>query len=173
MRSPTARARIVRAPVPFSVPPNTFDAVRLMGAPRDGFGYLAAHLTQMKRRTNTKFDPMSRAAGFGDTDEPLTMAGVLFEPNDTFNIGAGEFTTRQLWIGRACGLRLGHPRRADTRLATRGLCLAAGDHGTAACATFPWHPGVTGCHCSFQRFLPTVFHVAPSSLFHFALCGWR
>ncbi|MEN8800511.1 MAG: OprD family outer membrane porin, partial [Thiogranum sp.] len=53
-----------------------------------GWDYGASHVTQMKRRFSDEFVSMSEAAGFSDTDEPMTLAGFSYNFSDDVNIGA-------------------------------------------------------------------------------------
>ncbi len=67
--------------------PNTFEAYTVIHtAPHWDFG--VSHVTEMKRRFSDEFVSMSEAAGFDDTDEPMTMAGFSYDFNDEVNIGA-------------------------------------------------------------------------------------
>lgn len=67
--------------------PNTFEAYTVVHT-GPGWDYGASHVTQMKRRFSDEFVSMSEAAGFSDTDEPLTLAGFSYNFSDDMNIGA-------------------------------------------------------------------------------------
>jgi hypothetical protein len=67
--------------------PNTFEAYTVVHT-GPGWDYGASHVTQMKRRFSDEFVSMSEAAGFSDTDEPMTLAGFSYNFNDDMNIGA-------------------------------------------------------------------------------------
>ena len=67
--------------------PNTFEAYTVIHT-GPGWDYGASHVTQMKRRFSDEFVSMSEAAGFSDTDEPMTLAGFSYNFSDDTNIGA-------------------------------------------------------------------------------------
>jgi hypothetical protein len=68
--------------------PNTFEAYTLTKRPGDRWAFLASHVVQMKQRQSDDFVSMSEAAGFEDTDEPLSMAEARFDFSDDINVGA-------------------------------------------------------------------------------------
>ena len=68
--------------------PNTFEAYTVTKRPGDRWALLASHVVQMKQRQSDDFVSMSEAAGFEDTDEPLTMAEFRYDFSDDINVGA-------------------------------------------------------------------------------------
>ena len=67
--------------------PNTFEAYTVIHTqPHWDFG--VSHVTKMKRRFSDEFVSMSEAAGFDNTDEPMTMAGASYNITDDLNLGA-------------------------------------------------------------------------------------
>ena len=67
--------------------PNTFLAYGLGGHIIEPLEFTAGHVTHMKRRNSDNFEPMSKAAGLGGTDEPATMAGLRYNFSETINLG--------------------------------------------------------------------------------------
>ena len=67
--------------------PNTFEAYTVLHT-QPGWDFGVSHVTKMKRRFSDEFVSMSEAAGFNNTDEPMTMAGSSYNFNDDVNIGA-------------------------------------------------------------------------------------
>jgi hypothetical protein len=68
--------------------PNTFEAYTLYKRPAEHWAFVLSQVTQMKQRQSDEFIPMSEAAGFEGTDEPLTMAGLRYDFSEDVNIGA-------------------------------------------------------------------------------------
>jgi hypothetical protein len=67
--------------------PNTFEAYTVLHT-QPGWDFGVSHVTKMKRRFSDEFVSMSEAAGFDNTDEPMTMAGFSYNFNDEVNVGA-------------------------------------------------------------------------------------
>jgi len=68
--------------------PNTFEAYTLISDASDNLVMGISHVTKMKRRSFDEFIPMSEAAGFDGTDEPMTMAGARYTFRNGVSIGA-------------------------------------------------------------------------------------
>ena len=58
--------------------PNTFESIVFTRQYDEDFGFGFAHTTRIKRRNSDTFEPMSEAAGFPGTDEPLSSAGFRY-----------------------------------------------------------------------------------------------
>ncbi len=71
--------------------PNTFEAYTITSKDLSLFTMLASHVTKIKPKTNTSFESMSEAAGFADTNEPVTMAGMVFEPAKNYKLQLWEY----------------------------------------------------------------------------------
>ena len=67
--------------------PNTFEAYTVIHT-QPGWDFGVSHVTKMKRRFSDEFVSMSEAAGFDNTDEPMTMAGASYNITDDVNLGA-------------------------------------------------------------------------------------
>jgi len=71
--------------------PNTFEAYTITSKDLPLFTLLASHVTKIKPKTNTSFESMSEAAGLTGTNEPVTMAGVVFEPVKNLKLNLWEY----------------------------------------------------------------------------------
>ena len=74
--------------------PNTFEAYSLVNRSLGNAAFVVSHVRQMKLRNSDDFVSMSEAAGFGDRDEPLTVAAALYNFTDDINVGA---TSQYAW----------------------------------------------------------------------------
>ena len=72
--------------------PNTHEAYVIRGLSlSDKYSFITGYVHKMKTRGSSKFIPMSEVAGFNGTDDGLAMAGVLYQPNENFSIGAIDY----------------------------------------------------------------------------------
>ncbi|MDP8217144.1 MAG: OprD family outer membrane porin [Candidatus Theseobacter exili] len=76
-------------PYDFRMTPVTFEAYTLKSNMLNSFQLQFSHVTRIKEWTDRKFRPMSEAAGFTGTNEPVTMAGIIYTP--------AENCTIQIW----------------------------------------------------------------------------
>jgi hypothetical protein len=76
--------------------PNTFEAYTITSQDLPLFTILASHVTKIKPWTDTSFESMSEAAGYAGTSEPVTMAGVVFEPAKNFKLQLWEYYCNNL-----------------------------------------------------------------------------
>jgi hypothetical protein len=60
--------------------PNTFEAVAVGNASREGFPYIVGYVDKIKRKNDDDFVPMSEAAGVDGGDEGVVMAGAVMYP---------------------------------------------------------------------------------------------
>jgi hypothetical protein len=67
--------------------PNTFLAYGVDGNVNGKLVFVAGQVTHMKRRNSDNFEPMSKAAGLRGTDEPASVAGMLYNFTDSINVG--------------------------------------------------------------------------------------
>jgi hypothetical protein len=76
--------------------PNTFEAYTITSQDLPLLTLLASHVTKIKPWTNTSFEGMSEAAGFTGTNEPVTMAGVVFETAKNYKLNFWEYYCNNL-----------------------------------------------------------------------------
>jgi hypothetical protein len=76
-------------PYDFRMTPFTFEAYTIKSKDISKFTFLASHVTKIKKWTDTTFESMSGAAGIYGANEPVTMAGVIYEPAKDYKL--------QLW----------------------------------------------------------------------------
>ena len=76
--------------------PNTFEAYTITSQDLPLFTLVASHVTKIKPWTNTSFEGMSEAAGFAGTNEPVTMAGAVFEPAKNYKLNLWEYYCNNL-----------------------------------------------------------------------------
>lgn len=74
--------------------PNTFEAYTLIKESQENAAFALSHVTKMKRQNANEFISMSEAAGFDDTDEPLTMIGARYIFDNDVTVGA---TNQYAW----------------------------------------------------------------------------
>lgn len=73
----------------FRMTPKTFEAYTFASNLIDKFKIMVSHVTKIKGWNYSKFVSMSEDAGFHGTNEPVTLGGVIFTPNDKYKL--------QLW----------------------------------------------------------------------------
>ncbi|MFA5180568.1 MAG: OprD family outer membrane porin [Syntrophales bacterium] len=76
--------------------PNTFEAYTLTSKDIPLFTLLVSHVAKIKPWTDTSFESMSEAAGVAGTNEPVTMAGVVFEPASNYKLNLWEYYCNNL-----------------------------------------------------------------------------
>lgn len=69
--------------------PVTYEAYTLESHVIANLDFIASHITKIKVWADTQFNSMSEAAGFPDSNEPVTMAGLVFTPGQSYKL--------QLW----------------------------------------------------------------------------
>lgn len=69
--------------------PNTFEAVAIGNASREGFAYVAGYVDKIKRKSDDAFVAMSEAAGVANGSDGVLMAGARYVFADGTEI-AGE-----------------------------------------------------------------------------------
>lgn len=67
--------------------PNTYEGYTLLSSTWKTCRFIISHLTRMKKRNANNFVSMSEAAGITNSNQGLTLGGVLFEPMDNLNLG--------------------------------------------------------------------------------------
>jgi hypothetical protein len=67
--------------------PNTFEAYTLKSSTWKTCRFIASHITRMKTRNANSFVSMSEAAGIENSNQGLTLGGVLLEPRDNLKFG--------------------------------------------------------------------------------------
>jgi len=74
--------------------PNTFEAIAVgRKTPETGFGYVAGYVSQIKRKNDDEFIPMSQAAGAAGSDSGLVLTGAQYNFGKDALIGATNQTT--------------------------------------------------------------------------------
>lgn len=68
--------------------PNTFEGVMLRSASLEPLMFVGGHVSKIKFRNSSTFDPLSAQAGAPDVDRGVTAAGLRWSPSDDFQIGA-------------------------------------------------------------------------------------
>ena len=76
-------------PYDFRMTPVTFEAYTVENFSLASLKIFLSHVTKIKTWNDSSFKPMSYAAGYDGTDEPVTMGGLTFTPD--------SFLTVQLW----------------------------------------------------------------------------
>ena len=76
-------------PYDFRMTPVTFEAYTVENSSLKYLKIYLSHVTKIKDWNDSSFKSMSYAAGYDGTDEPVTMGGLTFVPN--------QFLTVQLW----------------------------------------------------------------------------
>lgn len=78
---------------PFDVKmtPVTLEAYTLESRWLKNFSFLISHVTKIKGWNATKFKDMSEAAGFSNTQEPVTLGGVVFAPKEGYTFQLWEY----------------------------------------------------------------------------------
>ncbi|MBU1349414.1 OprD family porin [Patescibacteria group bacterium] len=67
--------------------PNTYEGYTLLSTTWDSCKFIVSHITKIKKRDANSFVSMSEAAGIKNSNEGVSLAGVLFQPMDYFNLG--------------------------------------------------------------------------------------
>ena len=67
--------------------PVTFEAYAVKHETGSDFDWIAGHVTKIKTRASDQFVYMSEAAGFDDTDDGLSMAGMRYNFSEYNNVG--------------------------------------------------------------------------------------
>jgi hypothetical protein len=76
--------------------PNTFEAYTITSRDLPFLTLIVSQVTKIKPWTNTSFESMAAAAGFSGTNEPVTMAGVVFEPAKNYQLNLWEYYCHNL-----------------------------------------------------------------------------
>ena len=71
--------------------PRTFEGYTIAVEELEGWSFVAGHLTRMKGRTSSTFEPMSVSTGAMNSNEGVTLGGFLYDFNDEARIGAINF----------------------------------------------------------------------------------
>ncbi len=67
--------------------PNTHEAYTLLSTTWESCKFIVSHLTGMKKRSANSFVSMSEAAGIKNSNQGLTLGGVLFQPMENLDFG--------------------------------------------------------------------------------------
>ncbi len=71
--------------------PKTVEAYTIESRDIPYLSVLASHVTKIKGWTDSSFTSMSEYAGFEDTSEPVTLAGLTFTPLDALEVQIWEY----------------------------------------------------------------------------------
>ena len=76
--------------------PQSFQGVTVINKNIPGLQFIAAHVTKMKKRTETSFQDMSRAAG-ADEGKPVTEGGLIFNRIQGIELQAWDDYAHDMW----------------------------------------------------------------------------
>ena len=71
--------------------PITFEAYTVESSLINKVTLTVSHVTKIKEWTDRKFRPMSEAAGFSGTSEPVTLAGAVLRPTENLHIQVWDY----------------------------------------------------------------------------------
>ena len=77
--------------------PNTFEAVAVGNASREGFAYIVGYVDKIKRKNDDDFVSMSEAAGVAGGDQGVVMAGARYVFEDGTEIAAIDQQTSDVF----------------------------------------------------------------------------